>query len=206
MKIKIVDLGVSNINSIHKCVSFLGFESEVVQTPNKLIDADKIIFPGVGAFNNVMKIIEKNKWDEVLKQKILNEKVSILGICLGMQLLCKESNEHEKKSGLNFFDIEVKRLTDYIDASEFKLPHIGWNSVEIKKKSVLFDGVKNGSDFYFDHSYGILDLDKNIDCVTNHQIDFASVISYNNVFGVQFHPEKSLDDGKILLKNFITKV
>ena len=206
MKIKIVDLGVSNINSIHKCISFLGFDSEVVQTPSKLIDADKIIFPGVGAFSNVMKIIEKNKWNEVLKQKILIEKVSILGICLGMQLLCKESNEHEKKSGLNFFDIEVKRLSDHIDSDKFKLPHIGWNSVEIKKKSILFDGVKNGSDFYFDHSYGILDLGKNIDCVTNHQIDFASVISYNNIFGVQFHPEKSLDDGKILLKNFITKV
>ena len=206
MKIKIVDLGVSNINSIHKCISFLGFDSEVVQTPNKLIDADKIIFPGVGAFSNVMKIIEKNKWNEVLKQKILIEKVSILGICLGMQLLCKESNEHEKKSGLNFFDIEVKRLSDHIDSDKFKLPHIGWNSVEIKKNSILFDGVKNGSDFYFDHSYGILDLGKNIDCVTNHQIDFASVISYNNIYGVQFHPEKSLDDGKILLKNFITKV
>ncbi len=206
MKIKIVDLGVSNINSIHKCISFLGFDSEVVQTPNKLIDADKIIFPGVGAFSNVMKIIEKNKWNEVLKQKILKEKVSILGICLGMQLLCKESSEHEKKSGLNFFDIEVKKLSDHIDSNKFKLPHIGWNNVEIKKKSILFDGIKNGSDFYFDHSYGILDLYKNIDCVTNHQIDFASVISYNNIYGVQFHPEKSLDDGKILLKNFITKV
>ena len=206
MKIKIIDLGVSNINSIHKCISFLGFDSEVVQTPNKLIDADKIIFPGVGAFSNVMKIIEKNKWSEILKQKILKEKVSILGICLGMQLLCKESNEHEKKSGLSFFDIEVKKLSDHIDSDKFKLPHIGWNNVEIKKKSILFDGIKNGSDFYFDHSYGILDSYKNIDCVTNHQIDFASVISYNNIYGVQFHPEKSLDDGKILLKNFITKV
>ena len=206
MKIKIVDLGVSNINSIHKCVSFLGFESEVVQTPSKLIDADKIIFPGVGAFSNVMEIIEKNKWDEVLKQKIFNDKVSILGICLGMQLLCKESIEHGKKSGLNIFDFEVKRLSDKIDTKKFKLPHIGWNSVEIKKNSILFDGVKNGSDFYFDHSYGILDLDKNIDCITNHEIDFASAISCKNVFGVQFHPEKSLDYGKILLKNFITKI
>jgi glutamine amidotransferase len=206
LKIKIIDLGVSNINSIHKCLSFIGFESEIVQTPSKLIDADKIIFPGVGAFSNVMKIIEKNKWDEVIKKKILIDKVSFLGICLGMQLLCKESIEHEKKSGLNIFDIEVKRISDHIDSSKFKLPHIGWNSVEIKKNSILFDGVKNKSDFYFDHSYGILDLDKNIDCVTNHEIDFASAISHKNIFGVQFHPEKSLENGKILLKNFITKI
>lgn len=206
MKIKIIDLGVSNINSVHKCLSYMGFESEIVQTPNKLIDSDKIIFPGVGAFSNVMKIIENNKWDEVLKKKIFNDKVSVLGICLGMQLLCRESIEHEKKSGLNIFDIGVKKMSDHIDSNKFKLPHIGWNSVQIKKNSILFDGIKNGSDFYFNHSYGILDLDKNVDCVTNHEIDFASVISYKNIFGVQFHPEKSLDDGKILLKNFITKV
>ena len=206
MKIKIIDLGVSNINSIYKCISFLGFESEIVQTPDKLIDADKIIFPGVGAFSNVMKIIEKNNWDDILKKKILHDKVSILGICLGMQLLCKESTEHEKKSGLNIFDIDVKKLSKKINTNKFKLPHIGWTSVKIKKKSILFDGIKNESDFYFDHSYGILDLEKDVDCVTNHEIDFASAISYKNVFGVQFHPEKSLDDGKILLKNFITKI
>ena len=115
MKIKIVDLGVSNINSLHKCVTFLGFDSEIVRNPNNLIDADKIIFPGVGAFNNVMKIIEKNKWDQILKKKIIDEKISILGICLGMQLLCKESNEYEQKLGLNFFDNKVQKLSDHIE-------------------------------------------------------------------------------------------
>jgi len=206
VKIKIVDLGVSNINSLHKCVTFLGFDSEIVRNPNNLIDADKIIFPGVGAFNNVMKIIEKNKWDKILKKKIIDEKISILGICLGMQLLCKESSEHKQKLGLNFFDNKVQKLSDHIDENKFKIPHVGWNSIEIKKKSILFDGIKNGSDFYFDHSYGVIDINKNVDCTTNHQIDFASVISYKNIFGVQFHPEKSLDIGKVLLKNFITRI
>ena len=166
MKIKIIDLGVSNINSIYKCISFLGFESEIVQTPDKLIDADKIIFPGVGAFSNVMEIIEKNNWDDVLKKKILHDKVSILGICLGMQLLCKESTEHEKKSGLNIFDIDVKKLSKKINTNKFKLPHIGWNSVEIKKKQTIVLNEVSEKEKIFDNIIVVItNIKKNTECM-----------------------------------------
>jgi|TARA_B100001964_G_C14256828_1_gene612917 glutamine amidotransferase len=203
MKLKIVDLGISNIHSIYKCISFIGFDSEIVTSPDKLIDADKIIFPGVGAFNNVMNIIKKNRWNLIFKKKIFEEKVSILGICLGMQLLCKDSTEHQYTEGLNFFDNKVEKLNGCIDKNKFKIPHVGWNDIEIKKNSTLLNGIKDGSNFYFDHSFAVIDTKKNVDCITNHQINFASVMSYKNIFGVQFHPEKSLDVGKILLKNFI---
>ncbi len=206
MNLKIIDLGVSNINSIEKCVNFLGFKTEIVNRPNQLENADKIIFPGVGSFNQVIKIIREHKWDLALNQKILKEKISILGICLGMQLLCKESSEHQINIGLNFLNYKIDNLSKFINKRIYKIPHIGWNSIELKKKSLLLDGVKNDADFYFDHSYGIVNFDKNVNCITNHQINFASVISCDNVYGVQFHPEKSLDDGKIILNNFITKI
>ena len=164
--------------------------------------AEKLILPGVGHFSNgVKKLKESGIWD-VLIDKVIIQKTPILGICLGMQLMAKHSEEGDTE-GLGWFDADVVKFT-MRDKIKHKVPHIGWNSLIREKESPLFKGISNDAMFYFVHSYHLKCYDKE-DILTSSEYDyiFTSTIQKYNIYGAQFHPEKSHDYGDDLFKNFI---
>tara|TARA_B110001452_G_C15146206_1_gene399003 strand:- start:259 stop:876 length:618 start_codon:yes stop_codon:yes gene_type:complete len=202
MNVGIINCGLGNIHSISKCIDNLGFKNHIINNPGELINCEKIIFPGVGSFSKAMKIIERDDWITNLKKKVLIEKTKFLGICIGMQILAEEGYEIEKSRGLGFISGSVVKLNNL--GCKKTIPHIGWNSVEITQKNQLYNKVENDSDFYFDHSYAMSCKDKsNITGITNHHIDIVASINKDNIYGTQFHPEKSSESGKIFLKNFL---
>lgn len=202
MDVFIVDCGFGNINSISKCVENIGFKQKIITSPNDLENAKKIIFPGVGSFSKAMEIIHTNNWYNTLRKKIIEDKVPFLGICLGMQLLAEIGFEFQETSGLKLIDGKIKKIDD--KKCNLSIPHIGWNNIEIKIKSRLFSKIKDGTDFYFDHSYTLYNGNNDeITAITNHAIDMVAAVNKKNIYGVQFHPEKSSDAGKQILNNFL---
>ena len=202
MNIGIIDCRLGNIHSISKCIINLGFKNDIIKKPEDLIDCNKIIFPGVGSFSKAMEIITNDGWIPYLNKKIIEEKTKFLGICLGMQILADEGLEIKKCNGLGFISGSVISL-DELGCKE-TIPHIGWNNVEIKRKNVLFDNIVNNSDFYFNHSFAMKCNDEsNIIGTTDHQINVVASINKGNIFGTQFHPEKSFSAGQKILKNFL---
>jgi len=202
MKISIIDCGLGNINSISKCVEKLGFAYEIIKEPNSLNNASKIIFPGVGSFPKAMDTIHSNGWYSILIKKIVDEKIKYLGICLGMQLLADFGLEFKKIQGLSIINGTVERIDNF--GCKQSIPHIGWNDVSVKRNNQLFEGVKNNTDFYFDHSFSINCSNKeDIIATTYHDVNIVAAINRDNIFGTQFHPEKSSEGGKQLLYNFL---
>ena len=202
MNIGIIDCGLGNIHSISKCIINLGFKNDIIKKPEDLIDCNKIIFPGVGSFSKAMEIITNDGWIPYLNKKIIEEKTKFLGICLGMQILADEGLEIKKSNGLGFISGSVISLDEL--GCKNTIPHIGWNNVKIKRKNVLFDNIVNNSDFYFNHSFAMKCNDEsNIIGTTDHQINVVASINKGNIFGTQFHPEKSFSAGQKILKNFL---
>ena len=203
MKINIIDLDLCNVNSIAKCVEFNGFKYSIAKKPSDIVDADKIIFPGIGSYPEIMKRIRTSKWIEILKQKIIVEKKNYLGICLGMQILSSEGSEFYSTSGLGYLEGSVVDLTNL--GCDGVLPHTGWNSLNFIKKNLLFKDIKNGTNFYFNHSFVFnVAESETILSQTEYKVSFTSSINKDNIFGVQFHPEKSSEAGIKLIKNFLT--
>lgn len=201
MTIAIIDLGISNIASVKNTLENLGFNSIVTSSPEDLNNKKKIILPGVGSFPKAMQAIKLKNWDRILKKKIYDEKSSILGICLGMQILGSIGYEIERTEGLNFIEGSIESFEKY--KCDLLLPHVGWNEVHYSKSNPMFEKIPNNSDFYFVHSYIFREKDKeNISATTKYKINFTSAIKKNNIWGVQFHPEKSSVAGKQLLSNF----
>lgn len=201
MKTLIIDYGMSNLGSISRAVEECGGSAVVSDSPESLKEAAKVILPGVGSFRDGMINLDRVGWVEPLKKTALNG-IPILGICLGMQLLADEGDEGGKTNGLGIVAGSVTKLK--IKAKEDRLPHVGWNEVRQKKECALFDGIKDSSDFYFVHSYHFDVKDKcDILAVTPYCGEFVSAIKHNNIYGVQFHPEKSSVSGFQLLKNFL---
>lgn len=198
--ITIVDYKVGNLGSIQNMLKKIGAKSEITSDPVKLKFAEKIILPGVGAFDSGVDSLKKyNLWD-VLNEKVLVEKKPILGICLGSQLLCNSSEEGKQK-GLGWIDAQVKKF-NFNDRC-FKVPHIGWNYTDLRKNSKLFKDMYEDPKFYFVHSY-YMSVDDNSGLTkTNYSFDFDSAIEKDNIMGVQFHPEKSHKYGMKLLENFV---
>ena len=198
----IIDSGLGNINSLTNCIDSLEFKYEIVQSPNENIIFDKIIFPGVGSYSHAMKSIISKKWDNFIKKNVIEKKKHYLGICIGMQILSNYGYENTKTKGLGIIDGEVKNIQ--LNEAKLKIPHIGWNDVEFKNKNELYDGIKNFSDFYFDHSF-IFKTNNELDIstLTEYEKKFVSSVKKGNIFGTQFHPEKSADNGKKLLNNFL---
>ena len=202
MNIGIIDCGLGNIHSISKCIINLGFKNNIINKPKDLINCNKIIFPGVGSFSKAMEIITNDGWIPYLNKKIIDEKTKFLGICLGMQILADEGFEIKKTNGLGFISGSVISLDEL--GCKKTIPHIGWNNVEIKRKNILFDNIVNNSDFYFNHCYAIQCNDEsNIIGTTDHQINVVASVNKGNIFGTQFHPEKSFSAGQKILKNFL---
>jgi glutamine amidotransferase len=202
MKICIIDLDVCNVHSVSKCVEHVGFDYTIAKDPSSLLDADKIIFPGIGSYSSVVDRLHENKWIKILQKKIIDEKKDYLGICLGMQILTETGYEFVKKQGLNFIKGEVVNLKD-IGCNDI-LPHTGWNSLDIKNKSEIFEGLKDNVNFYFNHSFVMNNINKNfITSTSNYKVNFISSVKKDNIYGVQFHPEKSSESGIKIIKNFL---
>jgi glutamine amidotransferase len=197
----IVDCGIANLGSISRIVRKNVSTVRTICEPEDFYLVDKIILPGVGAFPAAMARLETQNLIDPLRDAVLNRGIPVLGICLGMQLLASVGNEFEKTPGLNLIPGVVELLEP--QGVTYQVPHVGWNSIEIKKQSPILDGIENQTDFYFVHSYRF-QLSNEIDLVasTDHGGDFPSIISHGSIFGTQFHPEKSSIAGTKLIRNF----
>ena len=200
--IVILDYGTGNLTSIKNMLKKIGYNSTITSDINVLKNASKIILPGVGSFDNAMQSIERLGFDNVLHHKALVEKIPVLGICLGMQLLTKGSEEGVKK-GLGWIDGYVRKFRTS-DFPNIKIPHMGWNIVNFSEDKVLFKGLESGqARFYFVHSYHVVcETSKNVLATSDYGYNFECGIFEGNVFGVQFHPEKSHKFGMQLYDNF----
>jgi glutamine amidotransferase len=196
----IFDYNLGNPKSIKNMLAYLGIESRISANHADIALADRLILPGVGHFHYGMEQLEKLGLIDVLKTEVINNKKPILGICLGMQLLTKHSEEGNL-SGLAFIDAQTKKF-EFNDL-DLKVPHMGWNSVEFKKKSQINSVVSDNSRYYFVHSYFVdCTHQEDILCTTFYGRDFVSGFQHQNIFGLQFHPEKSHKFGMELLANF----
>jgi glutamine amidotransferase len=201
--IAIVNYGSGNIQAIGNIYSRLRIPFVVVERPDELSVAERIILPGVGAFDQAMNELEKSGMRRALDEAVIQDGKPILGICVGMQLLA-HSSEEGRASGLGWIDGVVKRF-EYSGLQQTYLPHMGWNTVEPVKPSPLFDDVDLQTGYYFLHSYYFACNNPEHQLgVTSYGIPFASVVQKANIYGVQFHPEKSHQAGIQLLKNFAT--
>jgi len=199
----IVDYGMGNLRSVQKKFERINIIAEITEDLGKIKSAKKLVLPGVGHFaNGVKKLKEKGIWD-VLNNKVLIEKVPIIGICLGMQLMAKKSEEGEVE-GFGWFDANVVRFR-VSDKIKFKVPQMGWNNVIVTKENPFFKEISPEAQFYFVHSYHWV-CNSIGDELTSTQYDykFTSAVFKENILGVQFHPEKSHEQGEMLLKNFIS--
>ena len=194
---------MGNIGSIQNMLKYLGVDSIVTSDKKEIVNADKLILPGVGHFKSAMDNINKLGIKEILSYKVLEEKKPILGICLGMQLMCSFSEEGGVK-GLSYIDSLVKKF-NFLDENELKVPHMGWNKVKlINNQSQIFKESLEGSKFYFVHSYYVKCNDgSNVLTKTDYGLNFDSSFENENIFGVQFHPEKSHRYGINLFNNFL---
>jgi glutamine amidotransferase len=201
--IVIVDFGMGNLKSIQKALMDLNVDVQISGNPSAIEQAERLILPGVGAFADGMRNLRSLGLEKTIYDLVLNKKRPILGICLGMQLLATKGSEGGETAGLNILPGEVVRLEN--GSAKERIPHVGWNEVSIVRQAALFAQIPDKSDFYFSHSYHLKPYDKrNIVGTTQYCGHFVSTINSDNIWGVQFHPEKSGPLGKLLLKNFMT--
>lgn len=200
--IVIIDYGVGNIGSILNMLKKLGSQAMISSSIEDIEKADKLILPGVGAFDTGMGKLNEKGFVEILKYKTHEQKTPILGICLGMQLMTKKSEEGAL-SGLGWFDAETIKFKFPESEKKLKIPNMGWNYVDVCKSSNLFKDMFEDPKFYFVHSYYIkCNNEKDVLTTSNFYLDYVSAFERDNIFGVQFHPEKSHKYGLKLLKNF----
>ena len=198
--IAIIDYGVGNLFSLTSSFKKIGVD--VVATADKEVikSADKLILPGVGAFADAIKKLRDSGLDRVIIDEAKKGK-KIMGICLGMQLLFEKSYEYGEHDGLALLKGKVVPMENRIP-SNLKIPHIGWNALSIKKESPLFKYLKNGDHVYFVHSYFAKDCDESLLATTEYGKELTAAVAYKNIYGCQFHPEKSGDIGLKILKAF----
>ncbi len=200
--VTIIDYKTGNLGSIQNMLKKIGETSVITSRKEEIADASKLILPGVGAFDTGMKNLKDLDLIDILNRKVLEDKIPVLGICLGFQLLSNRSEEGILP-GLGWINAETLRFK-FRNTSEYKIPHIGWNFISIKKESRLFDGMYPDARFYFVHSYFLSISDPNdILASTVYESEFCSAVEKGNIAGVQFHPEKSHKFGMRLLKNFV---
>jgi glutamine amidotransferase len=204
MNVLIIDYGMSNLGSVRRAFEECGARVSVSADPADLDWAERIVLPGVGAFADGMTHLHAAGWPEKLRQTLANPDVHLLGICLGMQLLATTGYENGATAGLGFIPGEVTRLTP--GPTDERIPHVGWNEVHFTRPHPLTGGIKDGTDFYFVHSYHFRAAD------TAHALahtpycgGFASMISMGNIMGTQFHSEKSARPGFQLIRNFLSR-
>jgi glutamine amidotransferase len=195
----IVDYGMGNIRSVHNAFIRLGCAVTLSQSAADFKTADAIILPGVGAFGEAMANLNKLNLVEPLRDAALNQKKPFLGICLGMQLLAESSAERGENTGLSLIPGRVEKIPA---PAGLRLPHVGWNSVRIHKPEPLFATARDGESFYFVHSYHFTCAPDYIAATTDYGTEVVAAVQRDNVYGVQFHPERSQASGLRLLANF----
>lgn len=202
--ITVIDYGAGNLRSVVNAFESSGRRVRVADEPSALKEAAVLILPGVGAFGDGMEGLRKRDLVDALTDEVVGKGKPFLGICLGMQFLASEGLEHGRHAGLGWIGGTVRRIapTD----KKFKVPHIGWNDVRIVRQSGLFEGLEEAPVFYFVHSYYLAPEDGVTDAITStcwHGVTMAATVERGNIFGVQFHPEKSQKAGLTLLENFL---
>jgi glutamine amidotransferase len=205
--IAVIDYGMGNLRSVQKSLEFVGAKVFVTHDPDLILNADSVVLPGVGSFKDCMSNLkELNLIDPI--RKFIDGGKPFLGICLGLQVLFEESEEYGPVAGLGILPGKVVKFSRNISETKngqlIKVPHMGWNKIEVKKKDPLFENFDVIAPyFYFVHSYYVVPKDKNmVATVTNYGIEFVSGIQYKNIYAFQFHPEKSQTMGLALLERF----
>ncbi|MDR0261918.1 MAG: imidazole glycerol phosphate synthase subunit HisH [Sphingobacterium sp.] len=200
--ITLIDYGVGNINAFVNVYKRLDVPVKIAKTHKELVGAEKLILPGVGHFDHAMTQLNESGMRDTLDELVLEHDIPVIGICVGMQMMAKNSDEG-KMDGLGWIDAEVrvfdKKNIDYVT----QLPHMGWNDVKPIKDIALFNGLEDDAIFYFLHSYYFkCNRSEDILAITNYGGEFASAAHFRNRYGIQFHPEKSHHYGEVLLGNF----
>ncbi len=202
MRVAVINYGLGNLKSVVNAVEFLGSEVFIAEKPNGLNDASHVILPGVGAFGEGMQILRDDGWVTEIKRHAVNEQKPFLGICLGMQLLAAKGTEYGDHEGLGLIAGTAEKLT--APNRNVRIPHIGWNPVRAVAGSKTYEGLDGENDFYFVHSYVLKPEDESvISGLCHHGGDFVASVEKDNIWGTQFHPEKSQKAGLQLLQNFL---
>ena len=200
--ITIIDYGVGNINAFVNVYKRVNVEVKVARDKNGLEGAQKLILPGVGAFDHAMTELNNSGMRDALDKLVLDEKIPVIGICVGMQMLGNNSDEG-KLDGLKWIDASIKKFDESKIQQVTRLPHMGWNDVTPNKEHRLFEGLENESIFYFLHSYYFeCHNESDVLATSDYGCKFTCAAGHENIYGVQFHPEKSHHYGEILLHNF----
>ncbi len=203
MKVCIIDYGVGNLASVQNAFALLGVEADISSRAEDIKIAETLVLPGVGSFEAGMEGLKRSGLIEVIKEEVLNKRKKILGICLGMQLFATKGFENGEYDGLGLIDGEVVKIDD--ENGSLRLPHIGWNDVTVVNDLGLGKGFLETPIFYFVHSYHFVPKDRNIivgECKYGNNL--VAIVQRDNIFGAQFHPEKSHKDGLRVLSNFLT--
>lgn len=205
MKIAIVDYGMGNLKSVQKAFLALGFDAEITTERQVIRNAHKVVLPGVGAFRDAIKQLQETGLDEAIREAVKTGK-PLMGVCLGMQLLFDKSYEYGTYEGLHLLPGEIVKFKpedmQLANGEMLKVPHMGWNNLEITKRAPLFEGLKDESSVYFVHSYYLETTADVVSSYTTYGKRIAVSAQKDNVFATQFHPEKSGDVGLQILKNF----
>lgn len=199
----IVDYGVGNLFSLKRSLSYMGIDATVSGDAREIGRADRIILPGVGAYGDAARLLAKNGLNKVVKQEASSGK-PLMGICLGMQLLFHKSFEYGETKGLSLISGTVKSISPIIP-NDFKIPHIGWNALKLTEKgknSSVFKYINDGDYVYFVHSFAAMECDDSIIATTDYGANLTAAVSNENIYGMQFHPEKSGEVGLNILKAF----
>ncbi len=201
--IVIVDYNMGNLRSVEKSFNRHGCQVIITNNHKTILHADKIVLPGVGSFKDGMKELHKLQLIDVLNKSVIRDKKPFLGICLGMHLIAKKSFENGETKGLGWIDADVVRFDFSDNENNLKIPHVGWNSVAYKRNCQLYENIPDNSDYYFVHSYHYQIYEDVSTGETSHGEKFVSSIQKGNIYGFQFHPEKSQSVGLKIIDNFI---
>jgi glutamine amidotransferase len=199
--IAIVDYGMGNLRSVEKALSYLSYKAKITNEPEKVLNADRVILPGVGAFADCLSGLKNSGLYDAVLEFITFGK-PFLGICVGMQMLFEKSFEFGMHKGIGVFNGAIKKFPDEIIKNGMKIPHMGWNQIEFTKFHELFENIEDLTNFYFVHSYYAPVNEQESIAICNYGVKFAAAVAKDNVIATQFHPEKSQKAGLAFLKNF----
>lgn len=201
--VSILNYGLGNLQSIKNVIHKIGGNAEIIDEVSQIKDAQKLILPGIGAFDDGMTCLKEKNWIDVLNHVVLEKKIPTLGICLGMQLMCNKSEEGNLP-GLGWFDANVVKF-NMPQGSTLKIPHMGWNAIAVKKNNPIIQSKTEEQRYYFVHSYHVVcNNQTDVLATANHGYEFTAAISNNNILATQFHPEKSHRFGMELMQHFLS--